>query len=199
MTIAFALISQQVSDGVSTFVAAVDAALLALGAIGLQDAVLTRRQGKSGGRPKLDLSLSYAAAGPLIMRAAYFTAAYGQDPDAQAAAFFAGTPNARAHFIRDVGDDTRGSLNANAIMVIYSTSALPNCGYDRSRVVIVETLADIAAGDTGPAQLVSAAGLVTGETIQVVNRFDSQWDVGTRGYATLRNGTCVWDGFKTCC
>jgi hypothetical protein len=84
-------------------------------------------------------------------------------------------------------------------MAIYSESPKPNCGYNRSRVIIVQATANIAAGATGPAQLVDAAGLVTGQTIQVVNRFDSQWDTGTRGYASLRNGTCVWDGFKTCC
>lgn len=196
---AYALISQQVSEGIASFVAAVDAALLALGPIGLQDVLLTRRQGKTGGRPKLDVSLSYQASGPLTFRAAYFTGAYGQDVDTQAAAFFAGIPNARTHFIRDVGDDARGSLNDDAIMVVYSASPLPNCGYNRSRVVIVQATANIAAGATGPAQLVDAAGLVTGQTIQVINRFDSQWDVGTRGYASLRNGTCLWDGFKTCC
>ncbi len=195
----YARISQDLSQAIGPYVAAVDAALLALGPIGLQTAFLTRRQGKTGGRPKLDLTLSYTPAGPITMRAAYFTAAYGQDPDVQAAAFFAGLPTARVHFLRDVGDDARGSLDANAIMAIYSTSLLPNCGYDRSRVIIVETLEDIAAGATGDAQLVDAAGLVTGEVIEVVNRFDSQWDLGTRGYAIIQNGTCVWDGFKTCC
>lgn len=194
-----ALVSQQISVGVSSFVTAVDAALVALGPIGLQDVVLTRRQGQSAGRPKLDVSLVYVTPGPLSFRAAYFTAAYGQDLDTQAATFFAGLPLARAHFIRDVGDDSRGALNADAIMVVYSLSPLPNCGYDKSRVVIVETLEDIAAGSSGDAQLVDANGLVTGQVIEVINRFDSQWDVGTRGYASLRNGTCLWDGFKTCC
>ncbi len=195
----FALISQGISEGIGGFVADVDAALVALGPIGVQDLVLTRRQGKSSGRPKLDLTLSYATPGPISLRAAYFTAAYGQDVDTQAAAFFAAIPTARVHFTRDVGDDTRGSLNADAIMVVYSESPLPNCAYNKSRVVIVETLENIAPGASGDAQLVDAAGLVVGEVIEVVNRFDSQWDIGTRGYASLRNGTCVWDGFKTCC
>lgn len=196
---AYALISQAISQSIAGFVAQVDAALVTVGPIGLQDALLTRRQGKGRGRPKLDLTLSYTTSGPLNMRAAYFTGAYGQDVDTQAAAFFAALPNARVHFIRDVGDDERGSLNSNAIMVIYSESVLPNCAYNRSRVVIVEATENIAAGATGDAQLVDASGLVVGETIQVVNRFDSQWDTGTRGYAVLRNGTCLWDGFQTCC
>lgn len=195
----FALVTQQISEGIGSFVTAVDAALVAIGPIGLQDLVLSRRQGQSSGRPKLDITLSYTTPGPIAFRAAYFTGAYGQNPDTLAAAFFAGLPLARAHFIRDVGDDSRGALNADAIMVVYSASPLPNCGYDRSRVVIVETTANITAGASGPAQLVDAAGLVTGQVIQVVNRFDSQWNVGTRGYASLRNGTCLWDGFKTCC
>jgi len=195
----FALISQDISQGVEPYVAAIDAALLALGAIGLQDLVLTRRQGKSAGRPKLDLSVAYVTPGPLTFRAAFFTGAYGQDPDTQAAVFFAASPLARVHLIRDVGDDRTGSLNDNAIMAVYSSSSLPNCGYDRSRPIIVQALADIAAGAVGAAQMVDAAGLVAGATIQVVNRFDSLWSSGTRGYATIRNGTCLWDGFKTCC
>lgn len=194
----FTLISQQLSEGEEPFVAAVDAALVALGAIGLQDVIVTRREGINK-RPRMDVTLSHVASGPLIFRAAYFTAAYGQDVDVQANAFFAARPNARVHFVRDVGNDHRSSLNSDAVMVIYSVSPLPNCGYNRSRVIIVEALANIAAGASGQAQLVSADGLVTGEVISVVNRFDSQWDIGTRGYATPRLGTCVWDGYKMCC
>ncbi len=194
----YRLIRQELSQSISGFVADVSAVLGSLGPIGLQSVFLSRREG-FGHRPRLDLTLCYATPGPLEFNAAFFGGSAGSDPDAQAASFFGADATFRAHFIRDVGDQRRGRLDSNAIMVIYATNELSNCGQDRQRPVIVEALGNIAAGATGSAQLVSASGLVLGGVISVVNRFDTLWAIGTRGYATVRPGTCVWDGYPSCC
>jgi hypothetical protein len=194
-----ALISQDLSQGVLPYIDTIDQALMALGPIGIQDLVLTRREGFQRGAPKLDLTVSYVTPGPLMFRAIAFGGRSGDDVDALSAAFFAANPGFRAHFIRDVGDDRRGSLMPNVIMVVYSEVSLSNCGYNRARVIIVEALADIAAGASGPAQVVGASGVLPGQVISIVNRFDSTWATGARGYASPRNGSCTWDGYKTCC
>jgi hypothetical protein len=197
--IAATIISQDLSQAVLPFVTSVDNALLALGPVGIQDLVLTRREGMQRRIPRMDLTVSYVSPGPLTFRATAFAGRSGDDVDAQSASFFAANPTYRAHFIRDVGDDRRGSLQPNAIMVVYAEMGLSNCGYNRSRVVVVEPLANIAAGASGLAQVVGAAGPLPGEVITVVNRFDSTWVAGARGYASPRNGSCIWDGYKTCC
>lgn len=193
------LISQDLSQGIQPYVADVNAALQALGPVGIQDVIVTRREGMQRRVPKLSTTVSYVSPGPLSFRAASFLGRSGADVDASAIAFFAANPTYRAHFIRDVGDDRRGSLVPNGIMVVYATQTLSNCGYNRSRIVVVQALAPIAAGASGSAQVVGVSGLLAGQTLTVVNRSDTSWSAGARGYASLRNGTCVWDGFKTCC
>lgn len=199
MTIGYKLLTQGVSQAVQSFVSDVDIALVALGTIGMQDVILTRLE-DLGKRPRLRLTLSYSTPGPLQMRAAYFGITSGpQAPDVQSAAFFAATPLARAAFIRDVGNEMRGQLDSNAIMVIYGTTPLTNCGQGRARPMIVQALAPIAAGAAGSAQMVSSTGLVAGAVVSIVNRFDTTWATGARGYAIARAGSCIMDGFKTCC
>jgi hypothetical protein len=199
MTIGYGLITQDSTESVQSWVAAVSAYLSGLGLSGLQDVQLTRLEAL-GKRGRLRCTIVSASGGPLSLAAAYFGATSGpQLPDAQAATFFAANPLYRALFIRDVGEEHRGGLDANAIMIVYGTTPLSNCGQSRSRPMIVQALANIASGATGSAQLVSASGLVAGSVISVVNRFDTTWLSGTRGYATPRAGSCVFDGFKTCC
>ncbi len=195
---AYALIRQELSQSPAGFAADVNTWLTAAGPIGIQSAFLTRREA-FGRRPRLDLTISYSTPGPLTLRAAAFGGGAATDPDALAAAFFAANPTYRVQFIRDIGDQRRGMLDSNLIMVIYGTTVLSNCGQDKQRTVIVEALAPIAAGASGSAQLVSEAGLVVGGVITVTNRFDTPWAAGTRGYASVRPGSCAWDGYPSCC
>ena len=199
MTIGYGLIIQDSTQSVQSWVAAVNTYLAGLGLVGLQDVQLTRLE-DLGKRGRLRLTVVSASGGPLTLGAAYFGVTAGPlAPDVQAAAFFAANPLFRVLFIRDVGEEHRGGLDSNAIMVIYGTTPLSNCGQGRSRPMIVQALGNIASGATGSAQMVSAAGLVAGSVISVVNRFDTTWVAGTNGYATPRAGTCIFDGFKTCC
>lgn len=202
MTIGYGLITQDSTQAVQQWVAAVNTYLAGLGPSGLQDVQLTRLE-DLGKRGRLRVTIVSASGGPLSLGATYFGVTSGpQAPDVQAAAFFVANPLYRALFIRDVGEEHRGGLDANAIMLIYGTTPLSNCGQSRSRPMIVQALGNIASGATGSAQLVTALGggtLVAGSVISVVNRFDTTWISGTRGYATPRAGSCVFDGFKTCC
>jgi hypothetical protein len=199
MSIGYGLVTQDSTQAVQQWVAAVNAYLVGLGAAGLQDVAITRLE-DLGKRGRLRATIVSASNGPLVLGASYFGVTSGPTPpDAQAAAFFVANPLFRALFIRDVGEEHRGGLDQNAIMVIYGTTPITNCGQGRSRPMIVQALGNIASGATGSAQLVSAAGLVAGSVISVVNRFDTTWLGGTNGYATPRAGTCVFDGFKTCC
>ena len=199
MTITYTLITQDSTQSVQSWVAAVSTALAGLGLVGLQDVLVTRLEA-FGKRGRLRVTLSTTSAGPVSLAAVYFGVTSGPtSPDVQAAAFFAANPLFRVLFIRDVGEEHRGGLDSNAIMVIYGTTPLSNCGQGRSRPMIVQALGNIVSGATGSAQMVSAAGLVAGSVISVVNRFDTTWVAGTNGYATPRAGTCIFDGFKTCC
>jgi len=198
MAARFIRIAQALSVSAESYVQQVDLALQALGPIGLQSLVVTRREGDNRRVPRLETTISYVTPGPVDFRAIAFSSTQGQDPDVIAAALFANNPSARVHFIRDVSSDHRGSLDNNIIMLIYAETVMPNCGYDRSKVVIVEALAPILAGASGNAEIVSASGLA-GQVISIVNRFDSTWNAGARGYATTRLGSCIWDGYKTCC
>lgn len=199
MTIGYAIITQDSTQSVQSWVAAVNANLAGLGPVGIQDVLVTRLEAL-GKRGRLRVTLTGAFNGALVLGAAYFGVTSGPTaPDVQAAAFFAANPLYRALFIRDVGEEHRGGLDYNAIMVVYGTTPLSNCGQGKSRPMVVQALGNILAGATGSAQMVSATGLVTGSVISVVNRFDTTWLSGTRGYATPRAGSCVFDGFKTCC
>jgi hypothetical protein len=197
MTISYQLVNQNLNDAPTVFAAQVDTVLQGLGSIGLQDVFLTRREGLAQ-RLRLQMTLSYTTAGPLAVRATAFSGVNG-DVDTQAAAFLAANPTYRVLFIRDIGSSQRGALDDNVIMLIYATTVLSNCGQDRSRPVIVEALGNILAGASGSVQLVGAAGLVAGGVITAINRFDSTWATGKRGYAQVRPGSCLWDGYPTCC
>lgn len=192
----FELFAQDLNEAVSGYVARLDARLQALGPIGLQDTVLTRRLDLNTIR--YELTLSYQQPGTASMRAAFFAATTAQSVDAQVAAAFALLPSARIVFVHDVSQERRRKLDHDSVMVIYTETLVPNCGQDRSRPVIVEANALIAAGASGSCTLVTASGL-TADVITVLNRSGAAWAAGKRGYAAARPGTCIWDGYPTCC
>lgn len=187
---------QDLNEATGEYVDRLDAFLQSLGPAGLQDAVLTKRLDLNTIR--FELTLTLQRPGPLTLRAEYFSSIGGSPPDTQLAAFFAARPNGRVVAIRDVSQERRRKLDQNAILVIWANSLLPNCGWDVSRPVIVEATALIGVGASGPARLVTTAGLA-GNAITVLNRSGAAWANGKRGYAALRPGTCLWDGYPTCC
>lgn len=202
MPILFALFVQDVSQSLQSYVAAINTALVALGPIGLQDVVVTRLEDGPGRRGRLRTTISYTRSGTVNVGAAYFSANIPTDPgdvDAQAAAFFATNFRARSLFIRDIGDNLRGGLDSNAIMVLYATNQLSNCGQNRARPMIVSALANIAAGASGYAQMVSATGPIPTVILNLVNRSSFTWPAGELGYAAPRVGSCIVDGYVTCC
>jgi|GEM_PF-1881637 len=197
MPITYNVFDQDLSESLYSWVNRLDSYLLAIGPIGLQDIALSRRLDMSTIR--YELSLQYTTPGPAQFRAAQFTERTDADLDAAAAAFFATNPSARIHWIQDISQEKRRSTVQNAVLVIYVGSVMPNCGSDRSRPIIVQALAPILAGASGPAQIRGASGLVAGATLTVVNRSDFTWPTTGRGYAAARIGTCLWDGYALCC
>src|SRR5271156_5729916 len=138
MTIGYQLLTQGVSESVMGFVADVNTFLAGIGPIGLQDAFLTRLEDLNK-RGRLRLTLSYNTPGAVQLGASYFGVTSGpQPPDVQAATFFVAHPLYRAIFIRDVGDEFRGGLDAHASMVIYGLSPVTNVGQGRARPMIVQ-------------------------------------------------------------
>jgi hypothetical protein len=196
MTTTYQLFTQDMNEATSAMVSRLDALLLALGPIGLQDTVLSRRLNLNTIR--YELTLEYQTPGPAQFRAVYFTSLSGTSPDSQAAAFFAAHPSFRIHFVHDVSQERRRKLDVDSVMAIYADSLIPNCGQDRSRPVVVQAVGNIAAGASGNVTLVAASGLLP-NTFAAVNRMDFNWLAGQRGYASLRPGTCIWDAYPTCC
>lgn len=194
--ISYQVINQELNESTPDYVARIDAAFVAAGALGLQDVFITRRLDYNTVRFATTLALTDP--GPAAVRVSYFTRTSAATVDAQIATFFAANPTYRVIFVRDVSQEIRRRLDHDAVMVFYITSLIPNCGQDRSRPVIVQALEEIAAGATGQVQLVSAAGLLP-DTFQVTNRSSSVWEVDTRGYAQVAPGTCLWDGYAGCC
>jgi len=196
MAITYTVFDQELSEAVPTYVARLDALLLSLGPIGLQDVALSKRLRMNTIR--YELTLQYSTPGPAQFRAVCFEAQADVDVDALANAFFAAHPTYRIHFLLDVSLERRRNALQNSIMAIYADSVIPNCGSDRSRPVVVQAVDPIAAGDTGLVAQVAASG-VLGIQFEVVNRSGFTWPSGGLGYASARMGTCVWDGYATCC
>jgi hypothetical protein len=196
MTTTYQLFTQNVNEATSAMVKRLDVLLQSLGPIGMQDTVLSRRLNLNTIR--YELTLEYQTPGPAHFRAVYFTSLYGSNTDRQADHYFFKHPTYRVHFVHDVSQERRRKLDVDSVMAIYATSLIPNCGQDRSRPVVVQAVANIAAGASGNVTLVAASGLLT-DTFSAVNRMNFTWLAGQRGYASVRPGTCVWDAYPTCC
>lgn len=202
MSIFYALYVQDVSQSLQSYVATINTALVALGAIGLQDVNVTRLEDGPGRRGRLRTTISYTRTGSVSVGAAYFSANIPTDPgyvDIQAATFFAANPLYRSLAVRDIGDNLRGGLDSNAIMVLYATTPISNCGHNRARTMIVASLAAIASGSSGPAQMVGAGGVINGAFLTILNRTSFTWPIGALGYAVPRVGSCIIDAYSTCC
>ncbi len=189
------LIAQQLSESPAGLVGRIDAYLVAQGPIGLQQVLVTRRSDAPG--PRFTVSLAFTVPGPLALRAACFTGTPAAPAATLATAFLAANPTFRGHFVRDLGDQRRGHLNIDVVMLVYAASSQTNCGYDRSKLIAVRATQLILTGATGTAVRISPSGDL--EAISVVNRSTQSWLNGAFGYAFPRAGDCTWDGVPTCC
>lgn len=199
MTAAIAtLLVQAVSEAPQGFATQVSTLLGGLGPIGLQSVLVTRRGWSSPG-PRLSATMLYVPGALTTTFAAVgFTGSLALGTAAaQATAFLAATPTLRGHVLRDIGDQRRGRLDSDVLMLIYAPASLPNCGWDRSRMIVAQASAPIAAGTTGAA--VHITGLGTAETITVTNQSTITWDATAYGYCFPRQSDCTWDGVPTCC
>lgn len=189
------LIAQNLAESPQGLTSRIDTYLVSIGAIGLQTCLVTRRSDAPG--PRFTVSLSYTTPGPLSMRATAFVGTPTSPADAQATAFMAANPTFRAHVVRDLGDQRRGKLNTDVVMLIYAATSQTNCGYDRSKLIVVKATQLILTGATGTAVRVVPGA--TKETISVVNRSTQSWVNGGFGYAFPKAGACTWEGVPTCC
>ena len=189
-------VNQQLNQSTQDYVDSVSDALIAAGAVGVQDVFVTRRLDYQTVR--FATTLVITDPGPAQVRAAYFSTLAGSSVDTQVDAFFAANPTYRILFVRDVSQEIRRRLDRDAVMVFYIEGLIPNCGQDRSRPVIVQALGDIAAGATGQVQLAGAVG-VESDVFTVTNRSALLWSDGARGYAQVQPWSCMWVGYPTCC
>ncbi len=189
------LIAQELNQSPADLVAAVDAALVAASSMGLQTCLVTRRSYAPG--PRFTVTLVYTVPAQLVLRAASFIGTPTSSAESLANAFLAAHPTYRGHFLRDIGDQRRGHLGIDALMLIYATSSKPNCGYDRSRMIVVQALGNILPGASGAALIMSATGSTN--LVTVTNQSVNTFAFHTFGYAFPRAGDCTYDVVPTCC
>ncbi len=189
------LIAQALTESPCGLAARVDAYLVSQVSIGLQQCLVTRRSDAPG--PRFTVSLVFTVPGPLAMRATCFVGTPTNPADVQANAFLVANPTYRTHFVRDLGDQRRGRLDTDILMVLYAATSQTNCGYDRSKLIVVQATQLILAGASGTAVRLVPGG--TRETITVVNRSTQSWLNGAFGYAFPKAGDCTWEGVPTCC
>ncbi len=189
------LIAQQLAESPAGLVGRIDAYLVSQGAIGLQQVLVTRRSDAPG--PRFTVSLVFTVPGTISLRAMCFTGTPTSPAVIQATAFLAANPTYRGHFVRDLGDQRRGGLNTDVVMLLYAANSQSNCGYDRSKMIVARATADILAGDTGTAVRITPTG--DQETITVVNLSTQTWLLDAFGYAFPKAGDCTWEGVPTCC
>jgi len=186
------LIAQDQAEGNLPYGARINAALIALGPIGISGFVFQHRSQGVGA-----LSLSYSASGQTAARAAAFEGSAASSASAQATAFLAANPTYIPLLVRDIGNQRERSLSRDVILLVYSIAGMPNCGQGLGSLAVVRSLAIIAPGATGNVTQVTAAGL--SGTYAVVNRSTASWALGVDGYAQARAGSCILDGFPQAC
>jgi hypothetical protein len=198
MSVIATLLVQAISEAPQGFAAQVNTFLTGLGPIGLQSVLVTRRGWSSPG-PRLSATMLYVPGALTTSFAAVgFTGStFAGTAAAQATAFLAATPALRGHFLRDLGDQRRGRLDSDVLMLIYAPASLPNCGWDRSRMIIAQASAPITPGAVGSAVHITGNGAA--ETIMVTNQSAITWDAMAYGYCFPRQSDCTWDGIPTCC
>lgn len=189
------LISQNLAESPSGLTSRIDAYLVSQGSIGLQQVLVTRRSDAPG--PRFTVSLSFTVSGPLAMRATCFVGTPTSPAATQATAFLAAHPTYRGHFVRDLGDQRRGKLNTDVVMLVYAATSQTNCGYDRSKLIVVRATQQMLTGASGSAVRITPNG--DKETITVVNRSTQTWVLGGFGFAFPKAGDCTWEGVPTCC
>lgn len=189
------LLSQNLAESPQGLASRIDTYLVSVGFIGLQEVLVTRRSDAPG--PRFTVSLVFTTSGPLAMRATCFVGTLTSPAATQATAFLAANPTYRGHFVRDLGDQRRGKLNTDVVMLVYAATSQTNCGYDRSKLIVVKSSQAILSGATGAAVRVVPGS--TKETITVVNRSTQTWVNGGFGYAFPKAGDCTWEGVPTCC
>lgn len=190
------LFAQGISETPAGLAADLDTFLQTAGAIGIRSLLVTRRVRAPG--PRLSFTLLYAPnAATTAFRCVAFTGTPSNPSASQQTAFLTANPTYRGHILRDIGDQRRGKLDNDVLMLVYATNALPNCGWDRSQAIIVQSTGTIAAGASGPATRITGSGAV--DAITLTNRSVISWTSGVYGLAFPRPGACTWDGVPSCC
>lgn len=166
------------------------------GGIGIRSLLVTRRVRAPG--PRLSFTLLYSPnAGTTAFACTAFTGTAASSSASQLTAFLAAHPAYRGHILRDIGDQRRGKLDSDVLMLLYATDALPNCGWDKSKAIIVQSTGTIAAGATGAAVRISGTGVT--DAITITNRSIISWASGAYGLGYPRSGSCTWDAVPNCC
>jgi hypothetical protein len=190
------LFAQGISETPAGLAADINTWLGTVGPIGLQSVLVTRRVRSPG--PRLSITVLYVpSAGTTAFGCTALTGTPLSSSATQLTAFLAANPAYRGHFIRDIGDQRRGKLDNDVLMLLYATSALPNCGWDRSQAIVVQSTAIIAPGASGAGVRISSAGVE--EAIVMTNRSTISWVLGAYGIGSPRSGSCIWDAVPNCC
>jgi hypothetical protein len=170
-----------------------DGWLVALGPIALIDVQAIFREKPAVTVPRV--TFSYDEDGDVQYRAAVFQS------DSEADAFFAGFPEMRPVRVVDITPRLRRRLPRDEVMVVYQEKVKGPCAgqvSEWSRPLIVSPTADIAAGASGPAEIISTVGAIS-QFVTVSNAFDFLWSTGVPGLAMRDPTGCGWVGYPPCC
>jgi hypothetical protein len=176
--------------------ASLQALFSAAGAISLVDLRLT----KSPQTPAQDLLVCYRTPGPVEYQADVFVGGASSATD-QANAFLAASPTRRGAAILDLGGVLRSQVDTDILLLVTFDHYQSGCGAKDARARIVSPTAQILAGATGAADLVTRDGVLVGADYQidVVNSSDFTWPAGSVGWAVLDRRTLTWYGYPSCC
>lgn len=145
------------------------------------------------------ITVHYWTPGTIEYLAVSFATDSVSTADAKAATYFVAAPTLRGMFVIDTTPQLRRSTIRDAYTVVTAEAMASGAQAWEKRMRVVVPDANIAAGATGAASLVSTSGILAGDSIQVENIANYQWNAGAPGWAVLDARTQVWQGLATCC
>lgn len=145
------------------------------------------------------ITVHYWTPGTIEYLAVSFATDSVSTADTKASAYFAAAPTLRGMFVIDTTPQLRRSLVKDSYTVVTAPAMASGAQAWQKRMRVVIPAANIAAGATGTASLVTATGVVVADQVDVLNIANYQWNAGAPGWAVLDPRTQVWQGLATCC
>lgn len=183
--------------GVGQIASLLNTFLLGAGEILIYD--INFKRVRSTGLGENSLLVHYWTPGTIQYLAVSFTTDSVSTADTKADAYFATATSQRGMFVIDTTPQLRRSTVKDSYTVVTAPAMASGAQAWQKRMRVVVPAANIAAGATGAASLVTATGVVVADQITVENIANYQWNAGAPGWAVLDPRTQVWQGLATCC